>query len=257
MTTSQHNHVLGIIPARYHSSRLEGKPLAIIEGKPMIQHVYERANKVLDNLIVATDDQRIAEAVKTFNGNVIMTKPDHTTGTNRCLEAFNKWQDIDKNNASIIINIQGDEPLLDPTHLEQIISCFDDPTTTISTIALKLNSGIQLDEGKVYLVKNDKSFAMYFSRYPIPYIRDLSKDKWSSLHQFYQHIGIYGFKKEALERFAIMNESSLEKVEKLEQLRWLEAGEKIKVTVTNEYSQPVDTKDDLEKVRAIFKLKGG
>ena len=135
MTNRQHSHVLGIIPARYHSSRLEGKPLAIIEGKPMIQHVYERANEVLDHLLVATDDKKIFDAVNTFNGNVIMTDPSHSTGTNRCLEAFEKWQEIDDNQASIVINIQGDEPLLNPLILDQLISCFDDPNTSISTIA--------------------------------------------------------------------------------------------------------------------------
>ncbi len=255
MKTQLHKEVLGIIPARYHSTRLEGKPLLKIDGKPMIQHVYDRASKVLDNLLVATDDLRIVEAVRSFNGNVLMTSSEHTTGTSRCLEAFNKWQEEKSNNASIVLNIQGDEPLLDPLHIDQLIKCFDDPQTTISTIALKLNSEDQLDEGKVYLVKNNKDFAMYFSRYPIPFIRDLPKKEWSSSHQYFQHIGIYGFKKDSLYKFSKMNESLLEKAEKLEQLRWLESGEKIKVTVTNENTQSVDTKEDLEKVRAIFKLK--
>jgi len=255
LKNQHHKGVLGIIPARYHSSRLEGKPLAIIDGKPMIQHVYERASEVLDQLLVATDDKRIADAVHAFNGDVIMTDANHTTGTNRCLDALNKWEQ-DGNQASIIINIQGDEPLLNTSHLEQLIDCFGDPSTSISTLALKIKPGENLEEGKVFLTKDEHNFALYFSRYPIPYNRDLPKEKWSNNHQYYQHIGIYGFRKDSLVRFANMNESPLEISEKLEQLRWLEAGEKIKVTVTDKYSQPVDTKEDLEKVRTIFQSKG-
>ena len=256
MKGHEHKSVIGIIPARYHSTRLEGKPLAIIDGKPMIQHVYERANKVIDQILVATDDLRIKKAVDAFNGNVIMTDPNHSTGTNRCLEAYQKWEQLNGKEANIIINIQGDEPLLSTDHLEKLIHCFDDPKTSIASLALKLKENDKLENGKVYLVKNDENFALYFSRYPIPYYRDIPKAKWSSLHQYFQHIGIYGFTKDALVKFANMNESQLEKVEKLEQLRWLEAGEKIKIAITEIYSQPVDTKEDLEKVRAYFDSEG-
>ena len=154
--------VLGVIPARFHSTRLEGKPLLLIEGKPMIQHVYERAKNVLDQLIVATDDQRITDCVASFGGEFVMTDPSHTTGTNRCLEAFNKWQENDSNNASIIINIQGDEPLLDPTHIDKLIACFDDPSTTIATLGLNIKPGAILNEGQVYIVKDKNDFALYF-----------------------------------------------------------------------------------------------
>ena len=256
MKDHQHKNIIGIIPARYHSTRLEGKPLAIIGGKPMIQHVYERANKVIDQLLVATDDERIKKAVNAFNGNVVMTDPGHSTGTNRCLEAYKKWEQLNNKQSNIIINIQGDEPLLNTEHLEKTITCFDDPKTSIASLALKLKENDKLEDGKVYLVKNDDDFALYFSRHPIPYLRDFPREKWSSQCQYFQHIGIYGFRRDALERFANMNESKLEQAEKLEQLRWLEAGEKIKIAITDKYSQPVDTKEDLEKVRAIFESKG-
>ena len=245
--------IIGIIPARYHSTRLEGKPLLLIKGKPMIQHVYERAKTVIDQLIVATDDQRIADCVASFGGSFVMTDSNHSTGTNRCLEAFNKWKENDSNNASIIINIQGDEPLLNPSHIKKLIACFKDTSTTIATLGLQISADEKLNEGKVYLVKDNNDFALYFSRFPIPYLRDIPKNKWTEHHTYYQHIGIYGFRVEALNKFAKMLPSSLENMEKLEQLRWLESGEKIKVSVTHEYSLPVDTPEDLDKVRELFK----
>lgn len=248
--------VLGIIPARYKSSRLEGKPLALINGKPMIQHVYERAKETLKNVIVATDDQRIADCVTSFGGEVEMTSTKHTTGTNRCLEAYNNWNARKKENPTIIINIQGDEPLLNKEHLTQLISCFNDQETSIATLALELSKGSILEEGKVYLVKNKLNFALYFSRYPIPYMRDVKFNDWSNHHVYYQHIGLYAFTVEALNKFCALSSSELENKEKLEQLRWLENGEKIKVAITKEFSQPVDTIEDLNKVRELFKLKG-
>jgi len=249
------NTILGIIPSRYHSSRLEGKPLSLINGKPMIQHVYERACNVLSNVIVATDDQRIQDAIRSFNGEVIMTSSDHSTGTNRCLEALTKWEENNHTKADIVLNIQGDEPLLSSDHLTKTLDCFNDDKTTIATLGLKIQKSSDLDEGKVYLIKDLNDFAIYFSRYPIPYLRDVPKEKWSLNHTYYQHIGIYGFKRDSLIKFASMPESTLEKSEKLEQLRWLENGEKIKVNITDQPCHPVDTQEDLNKVRQLFKLK--
>jgi 3-deoxy-manno-octulosonate cytidylyltransferase (CMP-KDO synthetase) len=251
----KNSNVIGIIPARYNSTRLEGKPLIDINGKPMIQHVYERASNVLSQLVVATDDIRISNCVKSFGGNCIMTSKEHKTGTNRCLEAFKKWSNIKNNNASVIINIQGDEPLLDTTHLNDIISCFNDPNTSIATLALKVKENTLLKEGSVYLTKDLNNFALYFSRFPIPFLRDIPKDKWTNHHNYYQHIGIYGFTKESLENFSNTKNSTLENAEKLEQLRWLEKGEKIKIATTDFFSQPVDTKEDLKIVRDYFNKK--
>ena len=247
--------VLGIIPARYGSSRLNGKPLADIAGKPMIQHVYERASEQLDHVVVATDDIRIANCVKAFGGDVEMTSQQHKTGTNRCLEAYKKWNEKLKITPSIIINIQGDEPLLSKDHLTKIISCFEDTSTTIASLGLALSSTDMLEPGNVYLVKDKLDRALYFSRNPIPFLRDVPKEKWTQYHNYYQHIGIYGFTVKALEEFCALSESDLEEKEKLEQLRWLENGQEIKIAITNQISQPVDTAKDLNKVRELFKSK--
>lgn len=255
MNVKQSN-VLGIIPARFNSSRLEGKPLELIAGKPMIQHVYQRAKEILEHVIVATDDQRIATCVKSFAGEVQMTSQDHENGTNRCLEAYNSWQKKNDFNPEIIINIQGDEPLLKKKHIEQLISCFKDKETTIATLGLEIEKGSILESGKVYLVKDSLDFAMYFSRHPIPFLRDITLSKWTSYHTYLQHIGLYAFTVNALTEFCNLDSSEIEKLEKLEQLRWLENGGKIKVAITKEFSQPVDTIDDLNKVRELFKLKG-
>ena len=250
------SNVLGIIPARFNSSRLEGKPLALIAGKPMIQHVYQRAQEILEHVIVATDDKRIANCVKSFGGEVEMTRQDHENGTNRCLEAYESWHNKKNLTPKIIINIQGDEPLLNKNHIEQLISCFNDKETTIATLGLELEKGSKLESGKVYLVKDSLGFALYFSRHPIPFLRDIDQNKWTNHHAYLQHIGLYAFTVNSLTKFCSLNSSVLEKFEKLEQLRWLENGGKIKVAITKKFSQPVDTIDDLNKVRELFKLKG-
>ena len=244
--------ILGIIPARYNSTRLLGKALMDIDGKTMIQHVYERANQVLENVIVATDDDRIYKTVINFGGNCIMTDSNHSTGTNRCLEAYQKWVEQTKKDYKIILNIQGDEPLLNDEHLKNLISCFEDKTTSIASLGLQVKHDEILNEGSVYIVLDENNFALYFSRFPIPFLRDIPKDKWTQHHNYYKHIGIYGFTKSALNNFASMKSSSLEKSEKLEQLRWMEAGNKIKIAITNAPSIPVDTREDLDAVRKLF-----
>ena len=245
--------ILGIIPARYHSTRLEGKPLLEIAGKPMIQHVYERSLEVIPELLVATDDNRIMETVQSFGGNVVMTDSNHSTGTNRCHEAYSIWSSRKKKEYKYIINIQGDEPLLEKEHLNKLIECFEDTETSIATLALKIDQSSSLKEGMVYLTFDQNKDALYFSRFPIPYLRDIPKNSWTKHRNYYQHIGIYGFRNDALSKFCSLKESGLEKTEKLEQLRWLEAGEQIKVGITEIPSHPVDTMEDLNKVRQLFK----
>jgi 3-deoxy-manno-octulosonate cytidylyltransferase (CMP-KDO synthetase) len=220
----------------------------------MIQHVYEKCKQTINELVVATDDQRIVEAVESFGGNVILTNNKHKTGTNRCLEALENWSNQKNKEFKYIINIQGDEPLISNDHLTQLINCFNDKSATIATLALEIKPSDNIEEGKVYLTKNKDDFALYFSRFPIPFLRDIPKEKWTQINTYYQHIGIYGYTKEALMKFCSMKESNLEKNEKLEQLRWLEAGERIKVGCTNIPSYPVDTDEDLKKVRKLYDL---
>ncbi len=243
--------VLGIIPARYGSTRLEGKPLVDICGKPMIQRVYEQAKKALDFVLIATDDKRIEKAVKAFGGNVIMTSVDHTTGTNRCLEAYSLFLDKKNIEFDVVLNIQGDEPLLEPEQIKSLIGCFDISSTQMATLVIPTKAKDKLDLG-VFVVFDNNMNALYFSRSIIPFVRDENKDDWTNKHTFYKHIGMYGFTPKALEEFSNLEETSLEKSEKLEQLRWLEQGNKIKIAITDHQSVAIDTVHDLEKVRKII-----
>ena len=243
--------VLGIIPARYGSSRLEGKPLVDICGKPMIQRVYEQAKKALDFVLIATDDKRIEKVVKAFGGYVIMTSIDHTTGTNRCLEAYNLFLKEKDFEFDIVLNIQGDEPLLEPEQIKSLVSCFNVSGTQMATLVIPTKPKDKLNSG-VFVVFDKNMDALYFSRSIIPFVRDKDKDDWTNNSTFYKHIGMYGFTPKALKEFSNLEETSLEKNEKLEQLRWLENGNKIKVAITNHESVAIDTAHDLEKVRKII-----
>ena len=245
---------LGIIPARFNSTRLKGKPLMKIGGKTMIEHVYLRASKVLDNLVVATDDKNIFDTVNRFGGNVVLTKKDHLNGTSRCLEAVNIWSKELKKNFNYVINIQGDEPLLHEDHITKLIDCFNDSKTEFATIAQKLKSSKNLPKDKVFLVKDTFNFALYFSRYTIPFLRE--DEAKGDTNEFHQHIGIYGYTINALQKFQQLKPSKLEINEKLEQLRWLENGGKIKVGTTIYPSFPVDTLEDLISIRKVYEDKG-
>lgn len=245
---------LGIIPARFNSTRLKGKPLLKIGEKTMIEHVYSRASEVLENLVVATDDNNIFETVNNFGGNVILTKKDHLNGTSRCLEAADIWSKELGKSFNYIINIQGDEPLLHEDHISKLIECFNDSKTEFATIAQKLNSTDNLPKDKVFLVKDTFNFALYFSRYTIPFVRE--DEVKGDANEFHQHIGIYGYTKNALEKFQQLKPSKLEINEKLEQLRWLENGGKIKVGTTIYPSFPVDTLEDLISIRKVYASKG-
>lgn len=245
---------LGIIPARFNSTRLKGKPLMKIGEKTMIEHVYSRASEVLDNLVVATDDKNIFDTVNNFGGNVVLTEKDHLNGTSRCLEAVDIWSKELEKSFNYIINIQGDEPLLHEDHIIKVIECFNDSKTEFATIAQKLNSSDNLPKDKVFLVKDSFNFALYFSRYAIPFLRgDQIKE---DANEFHQHIGIYGYTINALEKFQQLKPSKLEINEKLEQLRWLENGGKIKVGTTIYPSFPVDTLEDLISIRKVYASKG-
>jgi len=245
-------NILGVIPARYGSTRLEGKPLVDICGKTMIQRVYEQTSKILDHVVVATDDERISDAVKAFGGNVVMTSQDHTTGTNRCLEAFEKTQATSDIKFDFVINVQGDEPLLEPGQIKSLITCFEDPTTELATLVMPVtNEGDLFNESEVFAVFDKNNKALYFSRSVIPHVRDVHKTKWLQHHTFFKHLGMYGFRVDSLKEFANLEQTKLEKIESLEQNRWLENGGVIKIEITQHDTIPVDTIDDLEKVRRI------
>lgn len=246
-------NILGVIPARYGSTRLEGKPLIDLCGKTMIQRVYEQAKKALKFVIVATDDNRIFKVVKDFGGEVVMTSINHNTGTNRCLEAFEIFSKQSKVNFDVVLNIQGDEPLLAPEQIKKLVSCFDDKSTDMATLVLPTTKKEDLESG-VFVVFDKNKNALYFSRAVIPVIRDDSIENWHK-HTFYKHIGMYGFTPKALNKFSKMKQTNLENNEKLEQLRWLENGLKIKLAITLHNSLPIDTLEDIEKVNQIISKK--
>ncbi|MBI5681921.1 MAG: 3-deoxy-manno-octulosonate cytidylyltransferase [Deltaproteobacteria bacterium] len=254
--------IIAIIPARFASTRLEGKALLNIAGKPMLQHVYERTKKasLVHDVIVATDDKRIFDAVRGFNGKAVMTSTNHRTGTDRIAEAANN---ID---ADIIVNVQGDEPLIEPDMIDEAIRpMLDDPAILISTLKTRIDDKNEaLDPNVVKVVTDKNGFALYFSRLPIPYVR--SRGQGSGVRgqkeqgqgargkgqEHYKHIGLYVYRKDFLLKFAKMKPTPLEEAEKLEQLRALENGYKIKVVETRYNSIGVDTKEDLERVRGVF-----
>ena len=244
---------LGIIPARYGSTRLEGKPLADICGKPMIQHVYERASEALEYVYVATDDDRIKQAVINFNGNVVMTSPEHNSGTNRCLEALTKIQEFSKKNYDVVINIQGDEPLLKPEQIQTLINCFNLPDTELATLVIKVTNEDDLfNKSEVFVTFDLNKRALYFSRAIIPELKDTDKSEWLKKTDYYKHVGMYAYTPNALKKFARLPQTRLELTEGLEQNRWLENGYPIRIAFTEHDSIPVDTPEDLERIRKII-----
>ncbi|WP_202978839.1 3-deoxy-manno-octulosonate cytidylyltransferase [Halomicronema hongdechloris] len=239
--------VTGVIPARYKSTRFEGKPLAILEGKTMIQMVYEKCckSKLLDQIMVATDDQRIYDNVLSFGGNAIMTETNIATGSDRCYEAV-KYDSCD-----IVVNIQGDEPLIDPNVIDICIQALiDAPEAVCSTPVVKSNNPDEINSPHaVKVVLNKKLEALYFSRYPIPFFRNNLDDEI-----YYRHIGLYCYRKYFLEQFVSMAQTFLELSESLEQLRILENGYKIQCCLVDYESVGVDTPEDLEKVKRLLKI---
>lgn len=243
---------IGIIPARYASTRFPGKSLVDIGGKPMIQRVYEQASKALNLVIVATDDERIKQAVENFNGRVVMTSKHHKTGTDRCDEAIRIFRKDHFENIAVVINIQSDEPFIQPEQLKQLMECFDNPSTQIATLIMEIKTSYDIFNPNLPKVAiNLNHEAIYFSRSPIPFIRNKHKDRWVISHTFFKHIGIYAYRTGILREIAQLQPSSLEVAESLEQNRWIENGYTIKVKETNFKNYPVDTPEDLEKIKKL------
>ena len=240
---------LGIIPSRFDSSRFPGKPLIEIAGKSMIRHVYERSSQSrLSRIVVATDDQRIFDHVKNFGGEVIMTSSDHLTGTDRCVEAYSML-DVE---FDAVINIQGDEPVINPSQLDLLAFCFNDDDCEIATLAVKAkNEDILFDDSKIKVVLDEDKKALYFSRFAIPY-QQRPQAEWLENHCYYKHVGIYGFKPSVLKHIGKLPPSSLEKAESLEQLRWMQNGYSIQVRVTEFDSVSVDIPKDVDRVLEIM-----
>lgn len=244
---------LGIIPARYGSTRFPAKPLADMGGKMVIQRVFEQVKESLDEVYVATDDQRIIDAVLSFGGKAVMTSVNHKSGTDRCKEAADKiGGDFD-----IIINIQGDEPFVTPDQIDELKSCFTDDSIDIATLVKPYNSTDDFDElfnpNAVKVVINKNNEALYFSRSIIPYQRGVDYSEWLKRFTYLYHVGLYAYKRSVLNEITSIPLSSLEMAESLEQLRWLEHGYKIKVGTTYHESIGIDTPEDLAKAIEILK----
>jgi 3-deoxy-manno-octulosonate cytidylyltransferase (CMP-KDO synthetase) len=238
-----------IIPARYASTRFPGKPLAMISGKPMVQHVFERCREVCEQVVVATDDKRIAEAVTAFGGEFIMTSPNHQSGTDRCAEAAALL--ASEYEFDIVINVQGDEPFIATEQIEAIIGCFDDPATKIATLVSPIHSAETVfNPNKVKAVRSANGMALYFSRSPIPFLRDYPKEEWLNHASYFLHIGMYAFSTETLQAITLLEPSALEKAEKLEQLRWLENGFPITTALTFTENIGIDTPEDLIQINS-------
>jgi 3-deoxy-manno-octulosonate cytidylyltransferase (CMP-KDO synthetase) len=241
---------LGIIPARYASTRFPGKPLVLLGQKPMIQWVYEGASTLFEHLLVATDDDRIHAAVAAFGGKAVMTSPDHRSGTERCAEAAMIYEKESGLKFTHVVNIQGDEPLIQSRQLQTLKDCILVPDTSIATLIKPLEHAGDLENPNVVKVVVDLGFrALYFSRAAIPMVRDGGPDQDPESPGCYTHIGLYAFRREVLEQVVNLPPTPLEQAESLEQLRWMEHGIRIRTAVTSLPSLGVDTPEDLEKIR--------
>lgn len=246
--------IAGIIPARYASTRFPGKPLIDIQGKSMIQRVYERASasRSLDKVIVATDDERIYEHVTAFGGVAVMTATHHPSGTDRCWDALQQLDGA----YDYVINIQGDEPFIESAQIDELAAVLQDRSVELATQMIAVNSYEMLfDKGEVKIVLNDKDEALYFSRNVIPFIKGIDEMEWHKHHKYYRHVGMYAYRRDILERIIQLPVSALEKAESLEQLRWLEHGFNIKCVITEYESHCIDTPEDVDKVLTLMGLK--
>ena len=247
---------IGIIPARYASTRFPGKPLAMLGGKPVIQHVYEQARKALDTVVVATDNQRILDCVRSFGGEAVMTREDHPCGTNRCFEAYLKLRGKVQPN-DVIINVQGDEPFIQPEQIELLKSCFPTDIATLVKPYTEEDGTTALFNPNSPKVVVAEGKALYFSRSVIPYLRGIKEEEWLSESvrrdtPYYKHIGMYAYSARVLEQIVALPQSPLEKAESLEQLRWLEAGYTIRVAKTDTQTIGIDTPEDLRAAEAYM-----
>ncbi len=243
--------IAGLIPARYGSSRFPGKPLVDIGGKTMIRRVYEQVlkTKSIDRAIVATDHTRIMAEVESFGGEAIMTSPTHTSGTERCAEVIQKLDE----EFQVIINIQGDEPFIDPDQIDMLANMFLEDNVEIATLSKKITDVSDITNiNVVKVVVGNNNQALYFSRSPIPFLRGKEVEKWIHNFTFYKHIGIYGYRDKALNKIVKLLPGKLEQAESLEQLRWLENGFSIFVKETTSESISIDTPDDLKKTSTFI-----
>ncbi|WP_077920027.1 3-deoxy-manno-octulosonate cytidylyltransferase [Spirosoma sp. 209] len=244
--------IIGIIPARYGSTRFPGKPLADIGGKPMIVRVLEQAwqAQLLDRVVVATDDERIAEVVRQAGGEVAMTHSDHVNGTQRCQEAYAQLAGTGSLSAPgphYVVNIQGDEPFINPAQIDELAAVLDGSVELATQMSPVESAEILHSTGEVKIVLNAKQEALYFSRQPIPFFRDLDPARWHEHHPYQRHVGLYGYRADILEKIAALPIMPLQQAESLEQLAWLEAGYCIKLVTTVHQSQAVDDPSDIDR----------
>ncbi len=238
-----------IIPARWASTRFPGKPLAMIDGQMMVRRVYERASEATPLVWVATDDARICDAVEGFGGRAVMTSAAHRSGTDRCAEAVGKIEKLLGDKIDFVINVQGDEPFIRPDQITLLRDCFEDPGVQLATLIRKVEVGEHLDNpNQVKVVVATNMDALYFSRSPIPFVRDVAPEEWTDRHTFFKHIGMYGYKTGTLGEITKLSVGSLETAESLEQNRWLENGYKIRCAVTDHESVGIDTPEDLANI---------
>ena len=240
---------IGIIPARYASTRFPGKPLAVLGGKTVIQRVYEQVATVLGEAYVATDDERIYQAVEAFGGRAVMTRSDHKSGTDRIEEAAEKIGTA----ADVIINVQGDEPFIQQSQLETVKALFDDPQVQIGTLGKPFESMEAVENpNSPKIVCDVRGYAMYFSRSVIPYVRGKEQASWLEHFPYLKHIGLYAYRREVLAEITKLSQSPLEVAESLEQLRWLQNGYRIKVGLTDVETVGIDTPEDLQRAEAFL-----
>ena len=243
--------IVGIIPARYASSRFPGKPLIDIKGKSMIQRVYEQAikSKLLNKVVVATDDERIFNHVVNFGGQAVMTATHHPSGTDRCWDALQQLEE----EYQYVINIQGDEPLIEPAQIDELAAILQDGETALATQMMVIDNYETLfDKGEVKIVLNVNKEALYFSRMVIPFIKEIDEKEWHLHHHYFRHVGMYAYRQDVLKKITQLPVSSLEIAESLEQLRWLENGISIKCIITKYESHCIDTAEDLKKLLNLF-----
>lgn len=251
---SHNMKVLALIPSRFASTRFPGKPLVLLADRPIVQHVYERVVQLFPDTYVATDDKRIFSCVESFGGRAIMTSPHHQSGTDRCREAYEQLGET----FDVVLNVQGDEPFVDDSQLQSLVSCFEEKDTQIATLIKAYHSEQTYEQlsnpNQPKVIVNEKGRALYFSRSVIPYLRGVAPEQWlRSETKFYHHIGLYGYRPEVLVEITELPPSPLEKAESLEQLRWLEAGYSIQTALTMNENIGIDTPEDLVKAEALLR----
>jgi 3-deoxy-manno-octulosonate cytidylyltransferase (CMP-KDO synthetase) len=249
--------VLAVIPARYASTRFPGKPLALLGGKPMIEWVWECVSTVptISKAVVATDDERIIEAVSAFGGNAMLTSSSHRSGTDRCGEVLETLEKAGEQ-YDVVVNVQGDEPFVQPEQMNGLTACFEEADTVIATLKTAIRSTEELlSPNNVKVVCDKEGRALYFSRQPIPYLRGVEQQEWLQKHSYYKHVGIYAFRAATLKELVRLPQSALEMGESLEQLRWLENGYSIKVRQTQQANIGIDTPEDLQAAEHFLELR--